>query len=299
MERLSTSYVFNRTLDGVTSNRFEMVEMYEQIASGKKIQKASDDPVLAARILDVQKNISDIKQAERYVITSLNDLANEESVLTQVQSLVLKARSLILQGTSDTQGLSGKTYVGQELNQVLEQVGHLSNSLNSDGAHIFAGYVADNPPYAFTRNPGGEIIAATYNGDNNSIEKSVSPGLRVAVSHPGSEIFNAPGFDVFAELVLARDALYAGVSPTNLSNVDAVYDNITKAMTDIGARTNIIESAQETNTLILNSHQTALGKIRDLDLPTAITRFTELEATMEAINTAFARVVKLSLFDYL
>jgi len=250
MQRLSTSYIFNRTLSGVMENRAKLVDMYEQIASGKQIRKASDDPVLAARILDMQANIANIEQAERYVVTAKGDLSNEESVLSQVQSLVLRARTLMLQGATGTNGAANKVIIGKELNQILEQVGGLSNARNAEGAFIFAGYKADAPAYSFTRNAAGEITSATYDGDNNSVQKTVSPTLKVSVTHPGTQVFSSGASDLFSELVIARDVLYSGLAPTNLAAIDLGFDSITGGLTDIGARMNQVESAQEVNELI-------------------------------------------------
>ena len=300
MERLSTSYVFNRTLSGVMENRSKLVDMYEQIASGKQVRKASDDPVLTARILDFQRNVNDITQSERYVVTAQNDLSTEESVLTQTQTLLMRARTLIMQGRNGTQGPDNKQIIGSEVNQILEQVSELSNSLNSDGAYIFAGYRADNEAYTFTR-VGGDITGSTYNGDSFSVEKTVSPTLKVKVSHPGDEIFTTPTVNIFDELIQARDDLLAGNAPSNanLANLDVGIDSVTQGITDIGARTNKVESASEVNKLLKNSMEVSLSKIRDLDLPTAITHFTQLETSVEAINNTFARVSKISLFDYI
>lgn len=299
MERLSTSYVFNRTLSGVMENRAKLVDMYEQISSGKQIRKASDDPVLSARILDYQRNVSDIEQSERYVTTAINDLSSEEASLTQVQTLLIRARTLVMQGRNGTQGAENKAIIGSEVNQIIEQVAKLSNTLNADGAYIFSGYRADNEAYTFTR-VGDDIVSATYNGDSNSVEKTVSPTLKVKVSHPGSEVFTA-SVDMFAELITARDDLLAGNPPSdaNLNNIDESIDNVTQSITDIGARTNQVQSASEVNQLLKNSMEVALGKIRDLDLPTAITHFTQLETSVQAINNTFARISKMSLFDYI
>ncbi len=299
MTRLSSSYVFDTAYSGVLKNRTSLVEMYDQISSGQKIRKASDDPVQSARILDLQKSMSNIEMSQRYATTALNDLANEETILTQVNALLLRGRTLTLQSLNGTQGLENLQAIGSELNQILEQVSELANTKNSDGAYIFAGYSADQPAYSFTRDANGEIDSSNYEGDGSTVKKTVSPSLQVSISHPGTEVFGVGSDDIFAQLIATRDDMYAGVYPTNLDKIDDVYSKVTLATADIGARTNQVELAQEVNETLLLNQQTALSDIRDLDLPSAIAEFTQLQVNVEAINNTFAKVVNISLFDYI
>lgn len=299
MERLSSSYVFDTAYSGVMKNREALVDMYDQISSRKKILRASDDPVQSARILDLQKSMSNIEMSQRYSSTALSDLSNEETILTQVNSLLLRARTLTLQGSNGTNDGQNLDVIGSELTQIIEQVGELVNSKNSDGAYIFSGYSADQPAYSLTRNADGEIISANYDGDNSTVKKTVSPSLQVSISHPGPAVFGVGANDIFAQLIEARDNLKAGVTPTNLDEIDDVYLSVTNAIADIGARTNQVELAQEVNETLLVNQQKALSDIRDLDLPTAIAEFTQLQVNVEAINNTFAKVVNISLFDYI
>ena len=286
-------------MSGLTKGRFDLVQSYEQISSGRKVLKASDDPVVSARILDMQRNLANIEQSERHAVTALNDLSNEEAVLTQVQSLILRSRSLMLQGANGTQGTENKTMIASELNQILEQVVDLANSLNSDGAYVFSGYKADEAAYSFTRDANDNIVSVVYEGDSNSIEKTVSPTLKVKTSHPGTEVFgNAPD-DLFAQLIQARDDLNSDIEPSNIPELDDIYTLVTGGITDIGNRTNQVESAQDVNESVYLNQTAALGRIRDLDLPSAIAEFTQLEVNMQAINNTFAKVATTSLFDYL
>lgn len=301
MERLSTSYIFNRSLSGVMSARTDLINMYDTISSGKSINKASDDPVLAGRILDMQKNLSDIQQSERHSESALTDLSYEEAVLSQAKTLVLRARTLTLQGMNGTQGAANRQVIGNEINQILDQIGEIANGTNSEGAYLFAGYRADNPAYTFTRNAQDEITGYAYNGDNFTVYKTVSTSLNVATSHPGTEVFDDGVNSIFNALINIRDDLYAGATPTalDIAEVDAGYDMITTAITEIGSRTNQINGAAEVNSLLSFNLQKTLGKTRDLDLPTAITHFTQLETTVQAINNTFARVSQITLFDYI
>jgi flagellar hook-associated protein 3 FlgL len=299
MVRVSSAYVAKTAIDGVMSARSQMVLMYQQIASGKKIQKASDDPVQSARILDLQSQISDIEQASRYVTIAKNDLAIEEAVLSSSQDVVLRARSLLLSGANGATSDKNREVIANEVDQLLEQVFSFSNSKNPDGAYISSGYLGDVQAFAETRNGAGRITAVSYNGDNNTVEKTVTPELRVKISHPGSELFDNGVDSLFNALIVARDEMLAGNIPTTLPELDQAYDMLTNGMTEVGARTNQVEAASQINSVLSLTMQSTLGEIRDLDLPVAITQFTQLEVAVQAINNTFAKIAQTSLFKYL
>lgn len=297
--RLSSNYIFTQSYQGVANARSQYVEVYDQITSGRKVTKASDDPVYSARILDVQRSVSDIEQSQRFVTISKSDLENEESVLTQVSDVALRARTLILQGSTDSKSALDREVIGNELNEIIEQISMLSNTKNSDGAYIFAGYMSDSPAYSFTLNGAGNIASASYDGDSNSIVKTISPSVKIETSHPGDQVFENGSVSMFDELIKARDELFAGLPPTNLAQIDQAFDTVTLAISDIGARLNVVDSSSELNEIMSNTLQLNLAAIRDLDLPTAISRFTQMEVTVNAINSTFSRIVQSSLFNYI
>ena len=297
--RLSSNYIATHSFNGVANARASLVDMYEQIASGKQVRKASDDPVFGARILDQQRSIADIEQSNRFVTISRNELENEESVLSQVSAVVMRARTLVLQGSTDSKSAADREVIANEINEIIDQISMLSNTKNSDGAYVFAGYKSDDPAYTFVRDANDRIISATYDGDSNSIVKTISPALKVETSHPGNQVFENGTVSMFDELIAARDALYADTVPGNLDQLDASIDTLTLAISDIGARMNIVDAAGELNDIMSNTLQVGLAKIRDLDLPTAIAKFTQLEVTVNAINNTFAKVAQTSLFNYI
>lgn len=299
MQRVSSNYVAQASINGVLSARSQMVEMYEKISSGRNISKASDDPVQSARILDLQRQVSDIEQASRYAVIAKNDLSVEEAVLAQSHDVQLRARALMMQGANGSSSVADRKVIANEVDQLLEQMLSISNSKNPDGAYIFSGYLGDVQAFTATRNGQNQITSVAYGGDNNTVLKTVTPELQVQTSHPGSEIFDNGVDSIFNALIIARDDMLAGNVPTSINQLDAAYDMVTHGLTEVGSRINQVDAANEINSILSNTMQSTLASVRDLDLPVAITHFTQLEVAVQAINNTFAKVSQVSLFKYI
>jgi flagellar hook-associated protein 3 FlgL len=144
------------------------------------------------------------------------------------------------------------------------------------------------------------------------------PGVSVTISGgPASgDIFtvkastNRSMFDTLQTLAEAFKTPVAGLSASdaarvrnvvvaNMLNLDGVLDNVARVQATIGTRMHELEALNETAQDLDVHYQDKISRIRDLDYTEAISRFTQQMTQLEAAEASFAKIVNLSLFNYI
>lgn len=181
--RMSTVQIFNQGVNNLLDRQADVTKTQEQLASGKRIMNASEDPAGAARTLDITSQLARIDAYQRNTGTVQSSLRLEEGVLSTVVNDLQRARELTIQANNATMNASDKQSVAVELASILESLIAAANTQDASGAYIFAGYQSDSQPFSKTS------TGATYNGDDGQRFMQVSANVQIASSNPGSEVF--------------------------------------------------------------------------------------------------------------
>jgi hypothetical protein len=128
--RISTGQLYDRTIQSVLDNQADLSDIQQQLASGKKLLRPSDDPVGAAQVVRLTEQIDRINQYKKNSNLLVNSLEQEETVLKSVNTAVDRARVLMLQSGSGIVGTEDRTAIANEINQIKDQVFDLMNSRN-------------------------------------------------------------------------------------------------------------------------------------------------------------------------
>lgn len=120
--------VFNRqAIDTFDEMGAEIQQLQKKIATGKDIQKPSDDPVLSARASVLSDQLAQTEQYMRNIEVSYVKLGMADSVLDQTGNLLTRAYELAVTARTDTNA-SGRGAIVIELEGILEAVRDLANS---------------------------------------------------------------------------------------------------------------------------------------------------------------------------
>lgn len=139
----------NNSLWSINKNE-ELMNKYEnQLSTGKKIQRPSDDPVVAVRALKFRANLKEITQYKTNAEDATSWLSVNEQAMDNSISMLKRARDLCVQGASDTLTTVDRESIVTELEQLKAQIMNEGN-VNYAGRHIFTGFKTD-VPLAFTK----------------------------------------------------------------------------------------------------------------------------------------------------
>ena len=181
--RMSTVQIFNQGVNNLLDRQADVTKTQEQLASGKRIMNASEDPAGTARTLDITSQLARIDAYQRNTGTVQSSLGLEEGALSGVINDLQRARELTIQGNNATMTAADRRSIAVELSAILESLIARGNTQDASGEYIFGGFQSGVQP--FSKTTGG----AAYNGDDGQRFMQVSADVQIASSNPGSEVF--------------------------------------------------------------------------------------------------------------
>ncbi|MDG9757389.1 flagellar hook-associated protein 3 [Pseudomonas sediminis] len=186
--RISTSQMFQTSISGYQKGYAEIVKTQQQISSGVRIQTPADDPVGAARLLQLEQQQAQLEQYSANMTTATNSLTQQVALLDTVINVLQNARELAVRAGNGALSDEDRSSIASELDQIMEQLLDLMNSQDASGNYIFAGSKSGVQP--FVRNPDGSV---SYQGDQTSLNLQVSGSGTLAINDSGWSIFeNVP-----------------------------------------------------------------------------------------------------------
>jgi flagellar hook-associated protein 3 FlgL len=294
--RVTHNSIAANVLANLQGNINRIGETQQRLSSGKQISKPSDSPAATVSVMALRSEVAANKQYARNADDGIGWLNTADSALQEAGTLVTRARSLVLQGMSDTTGATSRQSLGAELRQISEALRGIANTTYIDRP-VFGGTTSDTAVYP---------DQATYRGDGGAVMRTVGANTKVAVNIDGGTIFGDPTdlvnpTTIFATLTDIATRLESGAAPTStdLGALDATTVEIRNGLSTVGAITNQLERMrQAADDAVLNVSKT-LSDVEDIDLPQTITELQLQQTAYQAALAAGARVVQPSLIDFL
>lgn len=181
--RISTQMLFQQGLNGMLDQQARSAQTFEQLATGQRVNRVSDDPIAAARIQELERAVSQQSGYVDNIGRAQQRLAIEENALDAVGTVLRRVRELSVQASNDTTGNEGRRLIAVELRQRLDELVALGNSQNGEGEFLFSGAQSQTRPFV---SDAGEIA---YEGDSVQRELLIGPGTTIAEGDTGDSIF--------------------------------------------------------------------------------------------------------------
>ena len=116
-----------------------MDQIQQQLATGRKIARASDDPAGAALALQHRKNIGFEAQMRRNIDGGLAFMNASEAALDGATESLQRARELAVRAANDTHSPDQRQAIALEFDQIIRHIAQVANTLFGD-AYIFSGH---------------------------------------------------------------------------------------------------------------------------------------------------------------
>jgi len=298
--RVSNKIISDMTKYNLNRISEELNQANLVVATQKRINRLADDPVGLTQVLNMKSSLSNIEQMGRNIAMGKSWLAASESAQRSVQDIVSDVKQLSVQMASATVGSAERQAAGEEVQNMLEEVVALSNT-EVNGRYIFAGSKTDAA--AYTLNADNSV---TYNGDGNAFSVKVGKDATIEVGADGRAIFQPSGagadddiFVILADLKTALDGDDVGGIQTALSNLDTFFDHTNSTISDVGSKTLRMEIKDNVLSELDLSTTERLSEIEDAEITEAIMDLKAKEVAYEAALSAAAKVLQLSLMDYM
>ena len=191
--RVSKTQMQQNAINSMLKQHGKLSRTQQQVATGEKIFKPSEDPVAAARIVNLKDTLGSIEQYQSNIDAARARITLAEGVLGNVVEAIHRVRELTIQANNDSQNDSTRSFIAAEIEQIQDELINLANTTDSNNEYLFAGSLSRFKP--FSRNEAGGF---EYNGDESHREIQISATRRVSVDDPGSDVFleikNGNGF---------------------------------------------------------------------------------------------------------
>lgn len=204
--RISTLQIFNIATNSIANNNQALTKTQEQLSTGQRVNRPSDDPVAATKIMSLSSELATISQYQKNIDIANNNLVLEESILDSVNNLILRMQELAVQaGNTATLTETEYSSLASEVDSRLGELVNLLNSQNANGDYIFAGYKSQSEPFT-----GSADTGFRYNGDDGQQFIKVANNTSVASSDSGK--------DIFLDIASENNTVRTYASPANTSN---------------------------------------------------------------------------------
>lgn len=185
--RITNNMMTTNLLTNVNKNLERMSKKQNELASGKKIHYASDDPVLAAKVLARRTDLAELDQYDRNTRDALGWIEITEKAIEDNGELMQRIRELTVQAANGTNTAEDTQKIQAEVMSLREQLISNANSTYA-GRYIFSGFETDKP----LLKPDGSynIDVDQYSIDNKPIVKyEVGVGESINVMTSGLDIY--------------------------------------------------------------------------------------------------------------
>jgi len=157
--RISTANSFDTGIDTLTRRQADLSALQDQMTSGKRVAKASDDPAAAARAERALASIGRDDANQRAVDASQVVMTQTESSLGDADTLLQNARSLVVAAGNATYSDADRKAIAAQLQSLRDQLFGIANQSNGAGTYLFAGQGGAQKP--FIDAPGGVKYVST------------------------------------------------------------------------------------------------------------------------------------------
>jgi len=185
--RVSTSQLFQHSLGSIQTQQVKLADLQHQISSGQKNLRPSDNPADASRSLNLQQTLSQTEQYQSNINQAQGRLELEDTILTDVTSLLQRVKGLALQANNGSLSPVDMSAISQEVVERKGELLSLANSRDANGDYLFAGLQGRTE--AFAKSGSGDLYGVGFQGDQGAREIQISPSRRIQDADSGSGLF--------------------------------------------------------------------------------------------------------------
>lgn len=222
----------------------------EQLASGKRINSAKDDPASSALVSGLQNKVRGLNQANRNISYGSGALQAASGALSQQSEQLQRLRELAVQASNGALSDSDRRNLQEEFDQGVQQIDSIARNTSFGNTKLLDGSFS------------ADIQSGTEKGQTSS----------VAI---GSSTANALGINT------------AGISTQDsaqnaLDKIDSALSQINSLQASIGAQENALEFRQNANAVQAENALAAQSEAGDADYAQAAAELQKLSILKEA-----------------
>lgn len=293
--RITNEMMVTSSLRRLSARLERYEDRQKQLATGRRVNAASDDPPSASRALALRSSIRARTQEVRNADDAVTNLDRTDSELQNVLTQLQRVRTLALRA-ANAGGSEERDAIASELGQIRDSIVGIANT-ETQGRPLFSGFSDDAPV---------QQVAGTwtYTGDAGELKRRVTDQDRVTVNRTAQQVFgfgtaNGDLFTVLDDMIAAVDADDQALVSTTIDRLDTSSSLVAENLAIVGSVTNRVETARTRTEGAILILQGELAEVQDVDLEEAIMGLRIEEVAYEATLQALGRALPPTLVSFM
>ncbi len=279
------------------NNRQELAKYQEQLSTGKRVVRPSDDSVAFGTSRQLQETIRKNEQYQSNIKTGLSYARGSQEALNDMLDVLIDFKTTAINGSTDTLSASDRENLADKVASLKERIVEFGNSEFND-TYLFGGTKSATPPFSASGGPGG----VTDDSTNRPLKSRVSDIAEVETTITATELRNTDAGDLFEIMDTVEGVLRANdreAVNNALEDVDTTVEHVTGLASKIGNninRLNFVDSQLKSHSI---EQEGEVSRLTDADYAETITNFKKHETAYQAALSVHSRISQMSLLNYI
>ena len=292
--RVTQSMLSSNMLRNLSTSYSKMSTLQDQINSGKKITRPSQDPVVATKGIGYRTDLSKVEQYQRNIGEVNNWLDSSDDALDHVGQAVIRIQELVTDAANDSKTTDDRKKIQVEITQIRKQIQDLGNTKVGD-KYIFSGTNTLTPLHG----ENGFTDPTEYAGLTKDVNIEVYDGVEIKVNTNGYDLFKGID-DMLGDIEKSLGDGSAGtVISGYLTEISTMQNNVLEKRADIGARQNRVEMMENrlgSQEIIATKR---MSENEDIDYEKSITELITQESIHNAALSIGSKIIQATLVDFI
>lgn len=302
--RISSLYNSDAMMAQLGVNGTRMSKLMEQMATQKRINVPSDDPVAATRLVQLNREQSAIQQYQSNISRLSGSLSSQEAHVTAMSNQLLSLNDKLLAAANghSSEDMAG---FGNELSSMLDSLVASINAQSENGSYLFSGTKTDAKPVVWDDAQGKYI----YQGNEGTRETTVANGVNVTENTNVVQAFgNGTDLEMLNKLKALSEKMQDPSIPVSdyQDDIDEMLtissdtrDKVAAMFTDLGGRQNRLTMLGDAHTDVSTANDQVMRDLSDTDWATTSINLQLYTNSVQVTNKAYSMISQLSLFSML
>ncbi len=309
--RITNSSMVRNHMYDTQQNLQRMDNMNKQLDTGKIINRISDDPHKAIKIMNLN---NEIKYTEKYnynIDETVGWMNNTDSSLEEVGRALNDIKESILKVGNGTYSETEMKAINAEMNEKIKELGETLNASHG-GRYMFGGNSVDEPPVKIIENADGTVkLELNPKANANDLKADISDGISIDYNVSAKEIFEHDGKDYISEINNVSKLMNNISNGTDVENskkellgsvkkdVDGLFNHSLDTRTALGVRVGTAEKLKELNDENILNMKGVLSLDQDVDHVNKFIELKSAEMVYQASIQVGAKLIQPTILDYL